>query len=140
MTCATQEDLEIEMAYLSRFLRPGGVFGIVIPGLIREFPDDSVPEHLADFWDPRECFSFHTVDWWHRHLARSEILDVDTADVLDGGCREWAEFIAAQVAAGAATREGTASEGKQVAADDGRYLGFIRAAGRRREADCRTST
>ena len=49
--------------------------------------------------------------------------------MLEGGAREWAAFVAAQVAAGATTREWTAAEGEQVAVDDGQYLGFIRAAG-----------
>mgnify|MGYP000569062539 CR=1 FL=1 len=120
---------DLYLASITRFLKPGGLFGIVVPGLVREFDDDVVPEHLADFWDPRECFSFHTLEWWRRHLSASRILDLQVADMLEGGAREWAAFVAAQVAAGATTREWTAAEGEQVAVDDGQYLGFIRAAG-----------
>jgi len=125
---------DLYLASITRYLKPGGCFGIVVPSLVREFEDDVVPGHLADFWDPPECFSFHTVDWWRRHLSASRILDLQVVDMLEGGAREWAEFIAAQVAAGATTREGTAAEGAQVAADDGQCLGFIRVAGQLREA------
>ena len=121
---------DLYLAAITRLLKPGGRFGIVVPGLVRDFENDIVPEHLAGFWDPRECFSFHTVDWWRRHLSASRILELQVADLQEDGARDWAGFIAAQVAAGATTREWTAAEGAQVAADDGQYLGFIRVAGK----------
>ena len=115
-----------------QYVRPGGPIGIVVPGLTRELPAAGVPEHLRGFWDPKECFSFHSLAWWRRHLDQSQVLDLETADLLPDGCDEWASFARAQVAAGAVNREGTAAEAEQVAADGGRYLGFIRVVGRRR--------
>jgi cyclopropane fatty-acyl-phospholipid synthase-like methyltransferase len=126
---------DLYLSYMMRVLRPGGSFGIVVPGLTQPLPEAGVPEHLQAFWDPKECFSFHTLDWWRQHLTQPQLLDVEVADLLEDGCREWAEFVAAQVAAGADMREWTKAEGEQVAADDGRYLGFIRVAGRRLTAE-----
>lgn len=120
---------DLYLNYMTRFLRPGGGFGMVVPGLMQELDDDVVPDHLAEFWDPRECFSFHTKAWWQRHLGRSGQIQIDTADALEDGWRDWAEFIAAHVVSGIETREWTQQEGEQVAADGGRYLGFIRVAG-----------
>lgn len=123
---------DLYLGYIQRFLRPGGALGIVVPGLTHELPATGVPAHLQSFWEPKECFSFHTCPWWRRHLDQSQVLDIEVADVLEDGWRDWSQFVAAQVAAGADTREWTAREGEQVAGDGGRYLGFIRVAGRRR--------
>lgn len=120
---------DLYLSYMTRFLRPGAAFGIVVPGLARELGDE-VPEHLRDFWDPRECFSFHTLDWWNRHLSQTKLVEIEAADVIEDGAADWSDFVAAQVEAGAINRPGTQVEGQQVAADGGRYIGFIRVAGR----------
>jgi cyclopropane fatty-acyl-phospholipid synthase-like methyltransferase len=60
----------------SRLVKPGGQFGIVVPGLAREFPD-GYPETMKKYWcgalseaypeEIGELFSFHSKSWW-RHL------------------------------------------------------------------------
>ena len=49
----------------SKLVKSGGQFGIVVPGLTREF-DKGYPDTLKEHW-VGEMFSFHSKDWW-RHL------------------------------------------------------------------------
>jgi cyclopropane fatty-acyl-phospholipid synthase-like methyltransferase len=119
-----------------RFVRPGGPIGIAIPALMQEF-DGKTPEHLLRktptggcFWNPAECFSFHTVDWWRRHWAQTELVDVTCADTLRDGCKSWLQFEQAKVAAGTNRWD---DEVPALEADQGRYLGFVRLIAKRRE-------
>jgi len=125
--------------FLSRFirlLRPGGQIGIVVPALMRDL-DDGVPDYLTRrtegggrFWDPAECFSFHTVEWWRRHWAQTELVDVETADTMPDGWRHWLAFERAKKAAGTSRWD---DEIPALEADQGRYLGFVRLVAKRRK-------
>ena len=60
---------ELYLKYFVRFVKEGGQIGLAVPGLMQEFKGN-VPDYLTKrqksggvFWDPSECFSFHTTDW-----------------------------------------------------------------------------
>jgi hypothetical protein len=76
---------------LSRYLAPGGRIGIALPGLVAEFPADQVPEHLRPYWDP-DFSSFHSTRCWQGLWSRSGTVDVECADILDDGWRDWAAW------------------------------------------------
>jgi len=50
---------DLYLNYLLKFLTPGGILGVVLPGLMKDFAD-GVPEHLKDFWG-QDCWSWYTV-------------------------------------------------------------------------------
>jgi len=116
--------------YFAKLVKPGGQIGIVVPGLTQDF-DGDVPEHLQPFWDPKECFSFHAVDWWRRHWQQTGLVDVELTDTLHDGWRLWLQWEEALDAAGAQKR---GSDTEVLRADGGRYLGFVRMVARRRDA------
>jgi len=125
---------DLYLRYFARFLKPGGQLGIVVPGLMQEF-DGEVPDHLSRplsdgsrFWDPTECFSFHTGDWWRRHWQQTGLVDVEVADTLPDGWRLWLVWAEALQALG----KGYADEVAALKADEGRYLGFVRLVARKR--------
>ena len=127
---------DLYLKYFIRFLKPAGQMGIVVPGLMRDF-EGGVPGHLTKetasrgrFWDPAECFSFHTVDWWRRHWEQTGLVKVELADTLPEGWRHWLQFEEAKVAAGVNRHD---DEIPALAADQGRYLGFVRMVARRNE-------
>lgn len=120
-----------------RFLRPGGQVGIVVPGLMRDFEGD-VPKYLTEkqpsgdvFWDPAECFSIHTADWWRKHWEKTELVSIERVDTLPEGWRLWLQFERAKAAAGTSRHE---DEVPALSADRGRYLGFVLMVARRRSA------
>ena len=126
---------DLYLKYFVRFARPGGQIGIVVPALMREF-EGATPEHLTRptpsggrFWDPAECFSFHTVDWWERHWSQTGLVEVACADTLDDGWKSWLQFEEAKVAAGTNRND---DEVPALKADQGRYLGFVRVLARRK--------
>ncbi len=113
------------LSYLSKFLRPGGQIGIVVPGL-REELDDGVPSHLEPYWDP-DFWSFHSPAWWKRHWERSGALASVTADFVEDGAAFWLDWLMQAGDAGWPAE----SEAAMLRADGGRCLGFTRVVGTR---------
>ncbi len=116
---------DLYLPYLTRFLRPGGLLGVVVPGVTTEL--DTVPEHLAPFWDPG-FWSFHSPDWWRRHWERSGRVEVESAELLEDGWQDWALWneVCAEVNDTDLAREMGGREAQMVRLDAGRTLGFIR--------------
>ena len=126
---------DLYLIYLSKFVKPGGQIGVVVPGLMREF-EGAVPEHLARkqksggvFW-VEDCWSIHTLAFWQNLWGHSSLVDVEVADTLPDGCRLWLQWDRAIHAAGASHFP---SDVEVLEADDGKYIGFVRMVARRRE-------
>jgi len=127
---------DLYLKYFIRFLRPGGQIGIVVPGLVRDF-EGEVPSYLTKrqpsggrFWDPAECFSFHTAEWWRRHWEQTQLVKVRHVDYLSEGWRFWLQFEKAKASVGTSRYD---DEIPALSADRGRYLGFVRIVARRKE-------
>jgi len=123
---------ELYLGYLCRFVRPDGLLGIVVPGLMAELPGGEVPPCLRSpqsngkvFWED-ECASFHTASWWRALWQRSNRVDVRVADTLDDGWRHWRDFELALEHSG---KRLFPSDAEAIDADRGRTLGFVRLAG-----------
>jgi len=126
---------DLYLKYFLSFLKPGGRIGIVIPGLIREFEND-VPEYFTRkqpsgsvFWQPSECFSFHTANWWRHHWTKTELVDVEICDVLPDGWKYWLKWAELLDELGT----GFDDEAPVLHEDQGCYLGFIRLVARRKQ-------
>jgi len=126
---------DLYLKYILSFLKPGGQIGIVVPALMREF-GDRVPEHLTQagpdgkpFWDSAECFSIRTLDWWRRHWTQTELVDVEVAETIPDGWREWLMWAEALDELGM----GFPDEAPALREDRGEYLGFAVLVARRRE-------
>lgn len=123
--------------YLGSFvklIKPGGQIGIVVPGLVREFTGP-VPEHLTRrqqsgsvFWVD-ECWCFHTAQWWREHWSRSDEVDVETADLLPDGWKDWLQY---EIACNEAGTLIFPSDEETLTADAGRYIGLVRVVARRK--------
>jgi cyclopropane fatty-acyl-phospholipid synthase-like methyltransferase len=128
---------ELYLHYLTRFLRPGGYFGMVVPGLVKPFPDHKVPEHLAApqsngkvFWED-ECNVFHTVSWWQELWQGCGRIELMTADYMADGWRHWRDYELALEAAG---KNLFPSDAEALAKDSGRFITFVRMIARRNES------
>lgn len=126
---------ELYMGYLSRFLRPRGRIGIVVPGLMQPL-QSGVPEHLtrkqsngAAFWED-ECICFLTVEGWRGLWERSNRVDVTVADKMPDGWRHWRDF---EIELERAKKNRFPSVAEALDADQGRYLGFVRLVGTRKK-------
>ncbi|MBI2921432.1 MAG: methyltransferase domain-containing protein [Planctomycetes bacterium] len=119
------------LRYFSRFLRPGGRIGIVVPGLVRELRPP-LPPYLTrrrgrqpPWWDPTECWSFHTAPWWRRHWEHTGLVEVETCAMIKDGGKLWLRWEHA-LAAGKHSFSGFPADPTVLRADRGRYLGFVR--------------
>jgi len=109
---------DLYLDYLVRFVRPRAQIGMVVPGFAQDI-DGSLPEHLRPFW-AQECWSWHPVEWWHHHWARTGLVDVECADNMPEGWEVW-------------RRHERGQDAEVVEADQGRYMGLIRMVGRTKE-------
>ncbi|MEK7469619.1 MAG: methyltransferase domain-containing protein [Planctomycetota bacterium] len=123
------------LGYFSKFLRPRGQIGIVVPGLVREIKGGT-PQHLArpygkspPFWDPKECGSFHTAAWWKRHWGTG-LVAIESCSLLKDGWKHWVQWEDAREAGGGG-HSGFPSEAPALRADRGRTMGFVRMVARK---------
>jgi len=111
------------IGYITRFVKPGGRMGIVVPATTAEL--EEAPPHLARHWN-WEFWTFRSPDWWRRHWARSGLVEVEHADLVPDGWRHWVQ---SDRVSGyddeAADRVAAVNE------DAGRTLGFTRMVARR---------
>ncbi|GAA4219130.1 class I SAM-dependent methyltransferase [Actinocatenispora rupis] len=115
---------DLYLPYLAPFLRTGGQLGTVLPGLTHEI-DGRVPDHLRH-WQ-QDFHSFHSADWWARHLANSGAVTVTRADVVPDGWRHWQRWEALGVrTAPPEWRAHCAAQAEDLAADAGRTYCFPR--------------
>jgi SAM-dependent methyltransferase len=114
---------DLYLAYLARYVKPGGVVGIAGAGYMKEF-EAPVPAHLAGWWTP-ENWCLHSAAWWRRHWEQTGIMDIDRADTLPDGWKFWLEWQRA-------VAPDNEPEIKALEADQGSYLGYLRLLGRRR--------
>jgi cyclopropane fatty-acyl-phospholipid synthase-like methyltransferase len=111
------------LAYLARFLKPGGQLGIAGAGLMSEI-EGPLPDHLKEWWTA-DVWCLHSAGWWRRHWQRTGILDVELADHMPDGWRLWLDWLRL-------IAPDNAAEIQALQADAGSHLGYVRAVGRRR--------
>lgn len=110
------------LAYLARFLKPGGVMGIAGAGMMQEI-ETAVPDHLMAWWEPGS-WCLHSATWWRRHWERTGIMAIELADTMPDGWEAWLDWHRTICPENHA-------EIKALEADRGRYLGYVRVVARR---------
>ena len=116
------DDLYLSM--LARFVKPGGQIGIAGAGLMQEI-QGVVPSHLQKWWTP-DLWCLHSATWWHKHWEKMGIMDIEVADTLHDGWRLWLDWHHA-------IAPDNHVEIEALEEDRGRYLGYVRLVGRKRE-------
>jgi len=109
--------------YLAHFVKPGGRIGIVGAGMAHEL-EGAVPKHLRKVWT-QDFWALHSALWWRQHWERTGIVDIELADTMPDGWKFWFDWQRA-------VAPDNATEIKAVEMDRGRYLGYVRVVGRRR--------
>ncbi len=124
------------LGYISRFVRPGGLLGVVMPGLTRELAGGP-PEHLTQpqangkaFWD-ESCACFKTAQWWQRHWSQSSAVTDVRAELLPDGWRHWRDFERVQELTGKGLFP---SDTEALDQDAGETMGLVRVTARRTDA------
>jgi cyclopropane fatty-acyl-phospholipid synthase-like methyltransferase len=121
---------DLYLGYISKFLKPEGQIGIVVPGVQEElskFP----PPHVAPYWVWDFC-SFHSPQWWHQHWEKTGLVDLRVADALPNGWKLWLEWNEVCAERGLEKlRRLAQQEAEMLRTDDGRTFGFTRVIARK---------
>jgi len=78
---------EMYLSYFIKFLKRGGQFGFISPGIKKEF-NSKVPVNLQLYWENYN-FTFHTPEWWKNLFIRSGDVEVEFMDYLPDGFKIW---------------------------------------------------
>jgi cyclopropane fatty-acyl-phospholipid synthase-like methyltransferase len=114
---------------IAKYIRPGGVFGAVIPGLTAEVEPEDLQVELTSI-GRTQVETFHDAAWWQRHLARSSTMDVYVADLLPEAWRDCAEWYELSVRAEVGLTKLLEREAAVWRRDQGRELSIVRVAAR----------
>ena len=77
----------------SKLVKPGGQFGIVVPGLKKEY-DKGYPDTLEKLWIP-ELFTLHSKTWWRALWEKTGLCEVTACRDIDDTkavWRPWADW------------------------------------------------
>ena len=72
----------------SKLVKPGGQFGIVLPGLTREF-EKGYPDNMKKFWQNAEMFSFHSKDWWRHLWEKTGLCEITACYEMESPKKIW---------------------------------------------------
>ncbi len=108
--------------YYCKLIKPGGRFGIVVPGLVDELGQGGVPAELRPYWEWDYC-SFHSPQWWRRHWLKTPGVTVERADLVPDGWQHWLFWHAYSKEHGANFSD---KEATLLRLDGGKRLGFAR--------------
>lgn len=106
------------LAYITRFLKPGGQLGIATPAMRREIREiGEIPAHIKACvgW---EAIAWHTSEWWRFQWEITELVTVTSARMQEHG---WADWLRWTRALGALGEDGTIA---MLEADRGELLSF----------------
>ena len=81
---------EMYLSNITRYLKPGGQIGIVVPGVKKEF-GNTIPDKLKPYWEPY-LFTHHTPEWWSQLWNRSDIVTIEVADTMPNGYDVWLKW------------------------------------------------
>jgi cyclopropane fatty-acyl-phospholipid synthase-like methyltransferase len=81
---------ELYLGYLSRFVKPEGQIGIIVPGVHEEWTPAAI-DRFGEYWDAYN-YTFHGPEWWKQLWERSKCVQVTTADVLFRGYEIWLQW------------------------------------------------
>lgn len=114
--------------YLARFLRPGGLLGVVVPGVVQPL-SNGVPPWLTTpqsngkvFWED-SCRCFLTAEAWKALWAGSPLMTNVLVELQPDGWRHWADFERAIETSGKGVFP---SDAEAIERDAGRTIGFFR--------------
>ncbi|MCG8698878.1 MAG: methyltransferase domain-containing protein [Bacteroidales bacterium] len=117
------------LSYLLKFLKPGGQVGIVSPGF-KEEVSPKIISHFGDEWND-ELTCFHTVDWWKNHWTKTNLVDIENAEMLPEMWRVWLEW-ETELEETNMINPAKGSDVSFIKKDNDTYVQFFRMTGRKR--------
>ncbi|GAA2208869.1 cyclopropane-fatty-acyl-phospholipid synthase family protein [Nonomuraea monospora] len=112
------------LAYITRFLKPGGQLGIATPAMTAEVRDlGAIPAHIKALvgW---EAIAWHTAEWWRFQWDITELVTVTSARLQPEGWHDWLLWTRACLAADPPDRSSLEGTIAMLEADQGEFLSF----------------
>jgi SAM-dependent methyltransferase len=119
------------LAYITRFLKPGGQLAIATPAMTPEVRDlGARPRHIKAFvgW---EAMALHTAAWWRFQWEVTGLVSVISARLQPDGCADWLLWSQACLERCADGRAHLESVIAMLEADGGDLLSFALVAARK---------
>lgn len=91
---------DVFLPYLSQFLKPDGLLGIVSPCYTHEIDRTIPPYLLYDPPDYVESFACHSPSWWRHHVEKTGIVEILECQEHPRGRAFWLDSIRWQLESG----------------------------------------
>jgi len=114
---------EMYLENILKYLRPGGKIGVIDVGYMKDVTD-GVPDYIKDFLGD-DLWTWKSYSWWKTLWEKNELVSVDVADTLPGGCDLWLYWDTVLQTYG---QNQWPDETDIFRMDKGEYIGFIRLA------------
>jgi SAM-dependent methyltransferase len=120
------------LPHYARVVRPGGTIAMVVPGNEQEV--NQLPADIAALLgaNSADFFTWRSPSWWAGLWGRSNVVDVELADMVPGGWALWKRHNDAGMA-WAGTDTDRSGDAAIIESASGRSLGFTRIVARRRD-------
>lgn len=112
------------LAYITRFLKPGGQLAIATPAMTREVRDlGKIPPHIKACvgW---EAIAWHTAAWWRFQWEVTELVTVTSARLQAKGWHDWLLWARVCRDHGSGDRQAIENVIAMLEADNGELLSF----------------
>lgn len=73
--------------YYARLVKQGGQFGIISPGLTKEF-SQGLPEAMKPHFEA-DMYTFHSSNWWRNMWEKTGLVDIICAEDIPNGKELW---------------------------------------------------
>jgi len=110
----------------SKLVKPGGQFGIVVPGLRREF-EKGYPDTLEELWIP-EYYPFHSDKWWRFLWEKTGLCKITASYPIEDSralWQAWADWSIENFARVFGEDEGADTDFNLLQADTNNDLAFV---------------
>lgn len=74
-------------SYYAKLVKKGGQFGMICPGLTREF-SNGLPKGMKAHWEP-DMYAFHSTGWWKDMWEKSDMVDINLSKDIPDGKELW---------------------------------------------------
>ena len=120
---------DLYLGTITKFLKPGGRLGIMVPGLAHEI--DAVPDAIKPWWEWDFC-CFHSPEWWRKHWSKTGLVTVETSDWMEDGHDLWLDWYRAVLPLLTGFHAKSSADGiAMLEADAEKLFGFTRVIARR---------
>lgn len=87
---------ETMLSTLQPFVKKGGFISVAVPGFIKDYSPENLPEVVKPFWTPE--WYFYPCNWWKTLWEKEAGIELTVVREMDSCQQSWDEFMTTKLA------------------------------------------